>query len=269
MRAATHVEPCALAARFARPIDRQIFALGQFLGPFSLEIFTFGPPFGDQIITRPHFANQRLVRFNNLAHLLFDRGQVFQTERLTRGGCHHVIVEPVIGCRAKSDLRARPQSLHRFGQDMGVVMAHQFERIALVARGDQCQLSIAVERTRHIAHFAVHTRCQRGFGQARTNRRGHVSRGRPRRHFAHRAIRQVDFEQFGHSRHPLVWRALGQDGAHRKSGVEFAAISGGHRAARNPGGVCCGLTQTHPPPENRGGSRGQHLCHAGDIGRQG
>ena len=48
-----------------------------------------------------------------------------------------VVIEAVVGRRAEGDLRAGEQRLHRLGQHVRVVVARQFERVGLVARGDQ------------------------------------------------------------------------------------------------------------------------------------
>src|SRR3546814_9025821 len=89
---------------------------------------------------------------------LLDRGKIVHAERLAALGCLDVIVKAIVGRRAEGDLRAGPQRLHRFGQDMGVVMASKFERIGLVARSDERQPSIAIEGAIEIAQFSVHAR---------------------------------------------------------------------------------------------------------------
>ena len=85
------------------------------------------------------------------------------------GRGHHVIIEAVIGRRAKGDLRAGKQRLHRLGQHMRKVMPGQLERIGLVLRGDQRQLRIAVQRPHDVAQFAIDPRGERRLGKARAN----------------------------------------------------------------------------------------------------
>ena len=57
----------------------------------------------------------------------------------------HVVIEAIVRRRAEGDLRAGPKGLHRFCEHMREIMARQFQRIFLVARGDQGQLGIAFE----------------------------------------------------------------------------------------------------------------------------
>ena len=159
MRAAAHVEPVV-----ARPVDRQLLVFGEFLRPFGLEAFAVRFPFVDELLAAPHLAAQRLVGADDRAHLFLDRGQIVHAKRLAAGRRHHVIIEPVVGRRTEGDLSARPQRLHRLGQHMRVIVAYEFERVILVARGDQRQLGIAIERAAKVAHLAIHARGQRGLG---------------------------------------------------------------------------------------------------------
>ncbi len=95
---------------------------------------------------------------------------------------------------------------------MRVVVARQFERIGLVAAGDQRQRCIAFERTVQIAQFApgamIDTRGECGLGQSRPDRRGDIRRGGARRHFAHRAIRKADLEKLRHRLTAMCGAAL-------------------------------------------------------------
>ena len=193
VRAAAHVEPVVAA-----PIDGEFLAFGQFLGPFGLEAFAFGGPLGDQRLAAPDLAAERLVGADDGAHRLLDGGQIVHAERLAAVGRLDVVIEAVVGRRAEGDLRAGEERLHRFGQHVGIVMARQFERIGFVARGDQREACIALERPGEIAQFPVDPRGERGLGEAGADRGGDIGGRRPARHFAHRAIGQADLEQFGH-----------------------------------------------------------------------
>ena len=75
---------------------------------------------------------------------------------------------------------------------MCVIVAHQFERFGLVARGDQRQFGIAFEWTIEVANLAVHARSQSSLGQPWADRGGNIRRGRSDRHFALRSIGQAD-----------------------------------------------------------------------------
>ena len=78
-----------------------------------------------------------------LPHLFLDRRQVLVGEGAAAGRRREVVIEAVVGRRAEGDLRARKQVLDRLGEDMREIVAHQLERVLLVARGDQGQIGIA------------------------------------------------------------------------------------------------------------------------------
>ena len=88
--------------------------------------------------------------------------------------------------------------LHRLGEDMGEIVARELERVGLVARRDQGELGIALERPGEVAHLAIDPRRQRRLGEARPDRRRHVRRGRPALDLADRSVGQLDREHFGH-----------------------------------------------------------------------
>ena len=183
VRAAAHVEPVV-----ARPVNGQFLVFGQFLGPFGLERLTLGCPFVDQLLTAPHFAAQRLVGADDLAHLFLDGGQIVHREGLARGRGHHVIIKAVIGCRAEGDLRAGKQRLHRLCEHVREIVARQFQCIGLVLRGDERQLGIAFERAVDIAQFAIDARGDRRLGKARPDRCRDVRRGSPGRNLSDGAV---------------------------------------------------------------------------------
>ena len=126
----------------------------------------------------PHFADERLVGGDDAPHFLLDRRQILFGERAAAGRRREIIIETVVGRRAEGDLRPGKQVLHRLGEQMGEVVAHQLERVLLVARRDQRELGIALERPVEVAHLAVDPRRQRRLGQARPDRRGDIGRGR-------------------------------------------------------------------------------------------
>ena len=237
MRAAAHVEPGAFFVWGPRPIDGEFLVFGKFARPFGLEAFAIGGPFGDELFAAPHFAVQRLVGADDGAHRVFDGGQIIHAERLAALGRLHVVIEPVVGRGAEGDLRAGEQCLHRLGQHVSIIVAREFERVGLIAGCHQREVGIAFERAGEVAQFPVNARGNRRLGKAGANRGGNVRRGRSGGHFAHRSIGQADLEQFGHCR-KSVWfgRALGQAGAHRKSGVEQITVGGRTPRRPEPGG---------------------------------
>ena len=193
MRAAAHIHPVV-----ARPIDRQLLTLGQFGRPLGLEAFASIFPGLDEVIARNDFAAQRLVGADDLAHRFLDRRQVILGKRAAIGRGHHVIIETVVGCRAKGNLRAGVQFLHRLGKHMRKIVAGKFQRIRLILRRDQREVGIGFERTHDIAHLAIDARGQRSLGEAGADRSGNIRRGGSARNFSGGAIGKGYTDHFGH-----------------------------------------------------------------------
>jgi hypothetical protein len=77
-------------------------------------------------------------------------------------------------------------------------VAREFERVGLVARGDQREACVALERTSEIAQLAVDPRRERRLGQARADRRRDIRRGGAARHLADRSVGQADLQKLRH-----------------------------------------------------------------------
>ena len=150
------------------------------------------------LLAAPFLAHQWLVGADDAPHLLLDRGQLLLGERAVLGRRREIIIEAVVGRRAEGDLRAGKEVLHRLGEDMGEIVAGELERVGLVARRDQGQLGIAVERPGEVAQLAIDPRRERRLGEARPDRRRHVRRRRPALDRADRSIGQLDRKHLGH-----------------------------------------------------------------------
>ena len=187
---AAHVEPCVFAA--AGAIDGQFLVLGQLGGPFGLEGLAPPRPAIDQLLARPDLANQRLVARDDAAHLLLDDRQVLLGEGSAIGGGREIIIKAVVGRRAEGDLGAGEQVLHSLGEDVGIIVTNELERLLLVAGGDDGEAGILLQRPGEIAHFAVDLRGERRLGEAGADRRRDVRRGRSRRDLAHGAVGKRD-----------------------------------------------------------------------------
>src|SRR6185437_11442153 len=105
-----------------------------------------------------------------------------------------VVIKAVLGRRAKGDLRPWIEVLHRLGEDMRIIVPHEFERFGLVARGDQREARIALKRPHDVADLAVDLRSKRGLGEPRPDHRCDIRRGRALRHLLYRAVGKRDLE---------------------------------------------------------------------------
>ena len=124
MRAAAEVEPVALLVDLERLVGRNG------VDQLDLEILAFVAEDFLGLLARPDLFSEGPVARNDLLHLFFDDGQVFQRERLV---AEEVVIESVLDHRADGDLRAGPQRLHRFGQNVRGVVPDQLQRARVVA----------------------------------------------------------------------------------------------------------------------------------------
>ena len=194
MRAAAKVEPLAGAVHGDRLVG------GKLHHPFGLEPLALLLEEFAHLVAGPDLADQLLVGADDPPHLLLDRGEVLLGERPALGSRREIVIEAVVGRRAEGDLGAGKEVLHRLRKDVRVIVPDQLERVGLVARRDQSELAVLLERPGKVAHLAVDPRRERRLGQPRPDRRGDVRRRRPAHDLADRSIGQLDREHFGHWR---------------------------------------------------------------------
>ena len=193
MRAAAQVEPVAGAVHGDRLVG------GQLHHPFGLERLALlleeaREPRRAIQTSRTSGSSAAMIR--RISSSIAGRSSSVNGPR--SGGRREIVIEAVVGRRAEGDLRAGKQVLHRLGEDVGIIVPDQLERVGLVARGDQRELGIALERPGEVAHLAVDPRRQRRLGEARPDRRRDVGRRGPALDLADRSVGQLDREHVGH-----------------------------------------------------------------------
>ncbi len=194
MRATAQVHPAARAVHGDRLVG------GQLHHPFGLEAFALLLEEVAHLVARPDLADQRLVAGDDPPHLLLDRRQILVGEWPALRSGREIVVEAVVGRRSEGDLGTREQVLDRFGEDMRIIVADQLERVLLVARRDQRQLRVALERPVEIAHLAIDPGGHRRLGEAGADGGGDVGGGRALGHLANRAVGEPDLEMLRHDR---------------------------------------------------------------------
>ncbi len=167
MRAAAQIEPVALLVNFQRLVGRNG------VDQLDFEILAFVGESFLGLLARPDFLGEGLVARDDLLHLFFDDGKVFQRERLV---AREVVIKAVLDHRADGHLRARPQALHGFGQYVGGIMPDQLERARVLAR-DEFDFGIAFDRVGQIGDGAVERHGDGALGQRRRNALGDVQPG--------------------------------------------------------------------------------------------
>ena len=162
MRPAAQIFPRALA------VNRH-FLVGRNRGDdFRLIVFANLFEMRHRFVAVPHFAHNRLIAIDDFFHAFFNRLKVVEAERHL--ACE-VVVKAVFDNRPDGDLRAGEQLLHRFGQHMRAIMAHQFDAI-LIGSGNNSHLGIGLDRAGKVNHLAIDLPSERFFGQRFGNRIG-------------------------------------------------------------------------------------------------
>ena len=167
VRAAAEIEPVALL------VNLYLLILRNGVDQLDLEILAHVAEGLLRFLARPHFLGEGSVAGDDLLHLLFDDGQVFQRERLV---AEEVVIKAVLDHRADGHLRARPQRLHGFGQHVRGVVPDQLQRARVVAV-DEFDLGVALDRVGEIGERAVERHGDGALGQRGRNALGDVKPG--------------------------------------------------------------------------------------------
>ena len=167
MRAAAQIEPVALL------VDFYLLVCRDGVDQFDLELLAHVGEDAFGLVARPDFLGEGFVARDDLAHLLFDRGEIFRRERLV---AEEIVIEAVLDHRPDGDLRAGPQRLHGFREHMRGVVADQFQRARIVAR-EEFDLCIVLDRIGEIGDNAVERHRDGALGKRRRNALGDVEAG--------------------------------------------------------------------------------------------
>ncbi len=178
MRAAAEIEPVALLVDLDGLVGRDR------IDQFDLEHFAVVAEHLLGLLARPDLLGEGFVARDDLAHFLFDRGEVFRRERLV---AEEVVIEAVLDHRADRDLRARPQRLHGFGQHVRGVVPDQLQCAGIVA-GDEFDFGVALDWIGEIDDHAIERHRHRALGQRRRNALGDIEAGDVLGEFAFRAV---------------------------------------------------------------------------------
>ncbi len=130
-----------------------------------------------RFLTRPQLALVRQVLLGELAHLLFDRLDVFGHERPLDD---EVVEEALVGGRADAALSAGKQIGDGGRQQVGRAVAHEGQRVGRVLVGHDPDPRVRVQRVRQIDQLAVDRRRQCRLGQTRRDPFRDVAYGRAR-----------------------------------------------------------------------------------------
>ena len=125
VRTTAEVQPLALA------VNRDRFAFWDRIEQGQLIGLARGLEMGACVVAAPYLAGEGRSRGDDLAHLLFDDGQILWRERRL---AIEIVVEPVLDGGPNRGACTRPELLHCLGQYMGEVMTDQLERAGIVPR---------------------------------------------------------------------------------------------------------------------------------------
>ena len=122
------------------------------------------------LVTGQHAAHDGLVFGHQFAHAFFDGDQIVRRERTA---VREVVIKTVVDHWTDGDLRFREQLLDGVGQQVGRRMADQLQTLRILGRHDG-QLGTGVDAKAGVDQSAIDLAAQSRFGQACTNRSGHV-----------------------------------------------------------------------------------------------
>ncbi|MNS68507.1 hypothetical protein D3C72_1017910 [compost metagenome] len=149
----------------------------------------------DRRVAVPDLTLQRGAPVDDLAHLLFDLGEVVGREGLVAG---EVVIEAVLDGRADGDLGAGEELLHGLGQHVGGVVTDGLQRLGIVAH-QQAEVAVAVDDAVQVALLAVPDDQGRLLGQRGRDGGGHVAARRAGRILTHGAVGEFQFDHDGRS----------------------------------------------------------------------
>ena len=162
MRATAQIFPRALT------IDRHFLVDRNSGDDFRFIVFADLFEMRHRFVAVPHFAYNLLIAVDNFFHAFFNRFQIVKTERhLAR----EIVIKAVFDNRPNGHLRTRKKLLHRLGQHVCAIMAHQLHAI-LIGSGNNGHIGISVDAPRQINHLAIDLPSERFFGQRFGNRIG-------------------------------------------------------------------------------------------------
>ena len=108
------------------PVDGDLLAFGNSGDDFRLVDLSLVLEEVHRDGTVPDLPNDRLVALHDVAHSPFDALQILRSKGFIAG---EVVVESILDGRADGHLRFRVEFLHRFGHDMGRVMAQDLQSV--------------------------------------------------------------------------------------------------------------------------------------------
>ena len=167
VRAAAEIEPVALL------VDFYLLVRGDGVDQLDLEQLALVAKGFLRLVARPDLLGEGFVAGDDLAHLLFDGGEVFRREWLV---AEEVVIKTVVDHRPDGDLCSRPQRLHCFGEHVRGIVADEFERPRVVA-GQKLDLGVVLDRIGKVGKLAVERHGDRALGERRRNALGDLEAG--------------------------------------------------------------------------------------------
>jgi hypothetical protein len=122
------------------------------------------------LVARQHAAHHGLVLGRQLAHALFDRGQVFGREGALVG---EVVIEAVFHHRADRHLGLGEEFFHRIRQQVRRAVADDLQAVGVLL-GDDGQLRIGLDAVAQVDEAAIDLAGECRLGQARADAGGHL-----------------------------------------------------------------------------------------------
>src|SRR5712691_3297694 len=155
------------------PVQRDLFVRGNRGDYLGLVALADGLEVLNRLVARPDLARHREILLRQFRHALFDGVEIVWSERPLE---RKIVVEAVFYDRPDGHLRFGKQVLHGVGEQVRSGVPQDLEALPVAFRDDR-HFGIAVDSMRDVDEPAIHSACERGTRQARSDRLSHLRHG--------------------------------------------------------------------------------------------
>src|SRR6266581_892704 len=169
-------------------VKRDLFVRGNRRDDLRLVALADGFEVLNRLVARPDLARHREILFRQFRHAPLDGIEILRRERSLE---RKIVVEAVFYHWPDGHLRFGKQVLHGVGEQVRAGVPQDLDALP-VALGDDRHFSITVDSMGGIDELAIHSRCERGSRQSRSDRLGDFGDSDRAGKALYRAVRKAD-----------------------------------------------------------------------------
>src|SRR6266853_598258 len=170
------------------PVQRDFFVRWNRGDDLRLVALADGFEVLNRLVARPDLARHREVLFCQVRHALFDGTEIVRRERPLE---RKIVVKTVFNYRPDGHLRFGKQLLYGVGEQVGSGVPQDLDALP-IAFSDDRHFSITVDSMGGIDELAIHSGCERGSRQSRSDRLGDFGDSDRAGKALYRAVRKAD-----------------------------------------------------------------------------